>query len=195
MSWPRRSYTAKARGRVALRLRERESVPTIGPWTLVFSSPIEGSCSLLAPAARIRSAWPTASWCELGSWKIPPPILVYVDHGLRPESAAEGEAVRRLAREYDGLAEVVPVKVNQDQASLEAAARDARYGALESLAAEQAADWVLLGHTANDQAETLLMRILRGTGLVGLAGIPQRRGPFARPLPEPEPPGHRALLY
>jgi tRNA(Ile)-lysidine synthase len=65
---------------------------------------------------------------------------------------------------------------------VEEAARDARYAALDALAIELGAQFVLTGHTASDQVETVFMRILRGTGVVGLAGIPARRGRYLRPL-------------
>jgi tRNA(Ile)-lysidine synthase len=74
------------------------------------------------------------------------------------------------------------VKVDQHTASLENAARQARFRALEEVALELGDLPVLLGHTASDQAETVLMRILRGTGPVGLAAIPHRRGRYLRPL-------------
>jgi len=68
------------------------------------------------------------------------------------------------------------------RASIEAAARTARYVALEAVLAERPLAAMMLGHTARDQAETVLMRIVRGTGPGGLAGIPARRDAFVRPL-------------
>jgi tRNA(Ile)-lysidine synthase len=68
-------------------------------------------------------------------------------------------------------------------ASMQALARDARYGAMKSLARELGADRIVTGHTANDHAETMLMWMLRGTGLTGLAGMPfVREGLIVRPL-------------
>lgn len=64
----------------------------------------------------------------------------------------------------------------------QAALREARYRFLESVAAEVAADRLATGHQADDQAETVLFRLLRGCGVRGLAGIPSRRGGIARPL-------------
>ncbi len=109
------------------------------------------------------------------------PLLVYIDHGLRKEAEEEGLGVMALAATFGATATVMKVQVPQ-QASLEAAARDARYHALSTLADTHAMDWILLGHTASDQVETILMRILRGTGLVGLAGMPATRGRIARPF-------------
>lgn len=111
----------------------------------------------------------------------PQPRLMYVNHGLRPEAAQEGRAVASLAEGFGAPCEIREVTLGAG-ASLEASARDARYQALREVAAEQEVDWVLLAHTCSDQVETILMRILRGTGLVGLAGMPAQRAPFARPL-------------
>jgi tRNA(Ile)-lysidine synthase len=111
--------------------------------------------------------------------------LVYVDHGLRPEAAAEGAAVVAFAAAAGARARVVPVEVVRcSGGGLEDAARRARLAALERCADEAGACWILLGHTASDQAETVLARLLRGAGPVGLAGIPAVRGRFLRPLLE-----------
>lgn len=104
--------------------------------------------------------------------------LVYIDHGLRDATSRDRDAVAALAERLGCAQRAVSVGVARDVASLEGAARRARYAALDRLPH----DWVLLGHTASDQAETVLMRILRGTGVAGLAGIPERRGRYLRPL-------------
>lgn len=109
-----------------------------------------------------------------------------VDHGLRPEAAAELALVRARAEalELPFVSAALHVQRERGRASLQDAARRARLGALAALAAERGARRVALGHNADDQAETVLFRILRGTGLRGLAGIPVRRDPFVRPLLE-----------
>ena len=66
--------------------------------------------------------------------------------------------------------------------SVESAARAARHAALEAAADRLGATRIALGHTADDQAETVLMRLLEGTGVRGLAGIPPVRGRLIRPL-------------
>jgi tRNA(Ile)-lysidine synthase len=108
-------------------------------------------------------------------------IVIHVDHGLREGSAAVAAEVTAWARSR-GVATVVRNVVVEKRASIEAAARDARYAALEAAAQEVGCEWTFLGHTARDQAETVLMRIVRGTGPAGLAGIPTMRGRFIRPL-------------
>jgi tRNA(Ile)-lysidine synthase len=108
-------------------------------------------------------------------------IVIHVDHGLREGSAAVAAEVTAWARSR-GVATVVRNVIVEKRASIEAAARDARYAALEAAAREVGCGWTFLGHTARDQAETVLMRIVRGTGPAGLAGIPTIRGRFVRPL-------------
>jgi tRNA(Ile)-lysidine synthase len=108
-------------------------------------------------------------------------VVVTIDHGLAPRSAEVAAEVARWAI-GQGAASVVRRVVVEDRASLEAAARTARYAALSAIATELGLACVMLGHTARDQAETVLMRIIRGTGPAGLAGIPAQRGLFVRPL-------------
>ena len=106
--------------------------------------------------------------------------VLHVDHGLRSESARDADFVRRVAARLGVPVEVTRVSVGGG--SLEAAARAARYAALETAADRAAAARIALGHTADDQAETVLMRVLEGSGVRGLAGIPAVRGRIIRPL-------------
>ena len=108
--------------------------------------------------------------------------VLHVDHGLRPDSARDGEYVRALGARLGVPVEVVGVRVAAG--SVEAAARAARHAALEAAADRVGAARIALGHTADDQAETLLMRLLEGTGVRGIAGIPPVRGRLIRPLLE-----------
>ena len=91
-------------------------------------------------------------------------IAATVDHGLRPEAASEAAPVRALAAELELEFVGLSVEVAQG-ASLQARAREARYAALLSCAAGQGAERVAVGHTLDDQAETVLARLLRGAGL------------------------------
>ncbi|HEX2690253.1 MAG TPA: tRNA lysidine(34) synthetase TilS [Kofleriaceae bacterium] len=108
-------------------------------------------------------------------------LVLTIDHGLTPASAAASEAVATWARGRGVVAVVRRVEVER-RGSLEAAARAARYAALETLAEQLGLVCVLVGHTARDQAETVVLRLLRGTGPAGLAGIPVQRGRFLRPF-------------
>ncbi len=117
---------------------------------------------------------------ELDRW---PVAVATVDHGLHPESAEHARfVVETLAG--DGLeAEILkadPERVRAGQGPEDAARRE-RYRLLERCAARRGVRHVLTAHTADDQAETALMRLLLGAGTRGLAGIPPRRGVFARP--------------
>ena len=114
--------------------------------------------------------------------RLGPVTLVHVDHQLREGSAADAAPVAALAAAGGAAFAAVTVEVDRSRASLEDAAREARHAALERIAEERGAAAILLGHTADDQAETVLMRIVAGTGLAGLGGIPARRGRIARPL-------------
>ncbi|MGH7325573.1 MAG: tRNA lysidine(34) synthetase TilS [Candidatus Rokuibacteriota bacterium] len=106
---------------------------------------------------------------------------LHVDHQLREDSDADAEAARNLGRRLGVPIAVESVSVER-RGSLEAAARAARYVALERHAQRIGADRIAVGHTADDQAETVLMRVLEGAGLRGLAGIPPVRGRIIRPL-------------
>ncbi len=108
-----------------------------------------------------------------------------VDHGLRAESASEAAQVKQACEAQGIRCACLKVNVRERRTahvSWQDAARRARLDALEAFAAQRGCNAVALGHNADDQAETLLFRIVRGTGLKGLAGIPYKRGVFVRPL-------------
>lgn len=108
-------------------------------------------------------------------------VAVFVDHGLRPTSRADGEFVVSWAQAQGISAEIVDARVEAGP-NVEERARDARRTALLEEADRQGAAAVLLGHTMDDQAETVLLHILRGGALAGLAGMPERDGRIVRPL-------------
>jgi tRNA(Ile)-lysidine synthase len=109
--------------------------------------------------------------------------VLHVDHGLRAESNRDAMWVADAARELGLDCELLRVEVTKlPRQSLEALARDARYSALEKAAADLGLHRVATAHTLDDQAETVLLRILRGTGVGGLAGIEPQRGIFIRPM-------------
>jgi tRNA(Ile)-lysidine synthase len=107
---------------------------------------------------------------------------VIVDHGLQHDSAAVAERVAGQARAL-GLdpVRVVRVEVGADGGP-EAAARTARYEALDAVADELGASAILLGHTLDDQAETVLLGLARGSGAVSLQGMALVTGLYRRPL-------------
>jgi tRNA(Ile)-lysidine synthase len=125
-----------------------------------------------------------ARWYAAG---LRPPVLVAtVDHGLRPEAAEEAAFV---VREADALG--LPHRVlawtgDKPRTGLQEAAREARYGLLIDQAHAVGASHLVTAHTLDDQAETIMMRLARGSGLSGLAGMrreTERRGiVHARPL-------------
>jgi tRNA(Ile)-lysidine synthase len=106
---------------------------------------------------------------------------VVVDHGLQAGSA---EVADRAAATCDalGLDPVRVVRVGVPGTGNEADARQARYEALESVREDVGADYVLTAHTADDQAEQVLLSLARGSGTRALAGIPDHRGRVLRPL-------------
>jgi tRNA(Ile)-lysidine synthase len=112
---------------------------------------------------------------------------VYVDHQLRPaESPAEIELVSEHCRLLDVDFKVctvdVPADVIRTRDSLEASARRLRHQALEQERRRLGADRIGLGHNGDDQAEEVLLRLIRGSGLKGLSGMSPRNGRLIRPL-------------
>lgn len=105
-------------------------------------------------------------------------MVATVDHGLRADSAAEARGVARAARAL-GLAHATLLWQRDTEAgNLMANARDARLRLLAGWARRNGLSAVLLGHTADDQAETLLMRLARGSGIDGLASMAEWRDAF-----------------
>lgn len=111
----------------------------------------------------------TAEYCAGGTTA---PLLVYVDHGLR-RSARQDEAVAAAI----AVRLELPLRILRPRISGtdEAALRAGRYAALAACAREHGAPAIITGHTANDQTETVLLALFRGTGPQGLAGMPARR--------------------
>jgi len=162
---------------------------------------------------RLAASWPPDDWKDLtvlaavsgggdsvallrGLDALKPPgagrlIAAHVNHKLRgADSDADQAFVQELCQQLGlpcevAAAAVEPTIDNRGQ-GIEAAARRARYSALEAIAGRMGARFVVTAHTADDQAETILHRILRGTGLRGLGGMSRSRrlGPatLLRPL-------------
>ena len=103
----------------------------------------------------------------------------HFDHRMRPDSARAADWVRGLCRAWETP---LALDVAERPPRGEAAARALRYAFLDDAAERTKADHILTAHHADDQAETVLLRLMRGTGLRGLAGIRETRGRVARPL-------------
>ncbi len=117
--------------------------------------------------------WRASRLTSAPAEKVPIFSIVTVDHGLRPESASEADSVQRVARRL-GLAHATLVWEGPKPATgIQAAARAARYRLIFEHLEAQGTDVMATAHTSDDQAETLLMRLARGSGVDGLAGIQQ----------------------
>lgn len=129
------------------------------------------ACSGGADSSALAAA--TAFVAPRAGWRAG---LLTVDHGLQDGSAGRAEAVASWGRELglDPVRVLAPLVAGR-RGGPEAAARAARYEALAAAAADLGAAAVLLGHTRDDQAETVLLALARGAGPRGLAGMPPRR--------------------
>jgi tRNA(Ile)-lysidine synthase len=107
--------------------------------------------------------------------------VLSIDHGLREEAAREVVMVARYARDA-GCDAYTDSLALAPGGGLQERARDARLACAARVAAEHGYARIAVGHTASDQAETVLFRIARGTGRAGVIGMSPRRGPFVRPL-------------
>jgi tRNA(Ile)-lysidine synthase len=127
------------------------------------------------------------------AWRL---SVAHLDHALRSESAADANFVLAAARSLGLPAEVrrtdVAALARDEGRSVEEAGREARYRFLEEVA--PAGGLIATAHTLDDVAETVLINLLRGSGLGGMAGIPARRGRVVRPLLDARGAELRALL-
>ena len=109
-------------------------------------------------------------------------IAVIVDHQLQEGSAEVAQAAATACIEF-GIDPVIVAEVTVDgDGGPEAAARQARYEVLEAMATKYEASGILLGHTLDDQAETVLLRLARGSGTRSIASMQPRNGLLVRPL-------------
>jgi len=157
----------------AVRVALRRALADLAPGSLVLVA-VSGGADSLALAAAAAFVAPRAG-LRAGA--------VVVDHGLQPGSAKVAAAAATACRDL-GLEPVLVerVDINADGTGPEAAARTARYAALDRVADAEGAVAVLLGHTRDDQAESVLLGLARGSGTRSLAGMAPRRGRLLRPL-------------
>jgi tRNA(Ile)-lysidine synthase len=123
----------------------------------------------------IALMWLVARWRKALA-RGPRLLAVTIDHGLRREAAREARDVKRLARMLGVAHRTMRWTGAKPKSGVPAAAREARYRLLASAAHGSGASHVLTAHTRDDQAETLLMRLLRGSGIGGLAAMARESG-------------------
>ncbi len=119
-----------------------------------------------------------AGWAR--ARKAAPPLVLIVDHGLRKESGREARQVARWARALGLKCEILTVKGAKPASDIEAWARQARLSLMGARLARYGLTTLYLGHHQDDQAETFLLRLARGSGLDGLSAM-QRLAPFPHP--------------
>ena len=117
----------------------------------------------------------------LAKASLPDIVAATVDHGLRPEAAEEARFVAQICADL-GVDHSILTLTNGPVGNPSSWARQARYHALEDWGAAKKISWLLTAHHADDQLETLLMRLNRGSGVAGLAGIRAQNKRVARPL-------------
>ncbi len=148
----------------------RAALPAEGFWTMPVIAAVSGGADSVALLMALRRIVPAAAERRL--------IVVHAEHDLRVTAAADRAFVEALADRL-GLALVWRRLCVRDADDLgegiEGLARRLRYGFLAEVAAAVGARHVVVAHTAEDQAETILQRMLRGTGLAGLGGMPAAR--------------------
>jgi tRNA(Ile)-lysidine synthase len=113
------------------------------------------------------------------------PFLCHVDHCLDPDSSRRAREAKAIARLLEIPIEVVVQRVDQGtraEQGTEAAARQARYDALERVRLKIGARWIATAHHQDDQIETTLIRLMFGSGFNGLSGIPSKRDRVVRPF-------------
>lgn len=110
-----------------------------------------------------------------------PVVVATMDHGLRPEAAEEARAVQERSREWGLECHLIELGM-EGGSGVQERARDARLAAARELAARTGCAAIATGHTASDQAETVLFRIARGSGRTGALGMAPRRDDLIRPL-------------
>jgi tRNA(Ile)-lysidine synthase len=155
----------------AIRLRVREAVGKFGLAHPLVA--VSGGADSMSLAAAVQFLARTGALHA---------SYAVIDHGLQAQSAEVTALVVERLR-AGGCAEVVSRRVRVgSRGGREAAAREARYAGLRALRSELGCDAILVAHTRDDQAETVLLNLSRGAGAAGLSGLHVRRGEVIRPL-------------
>ena len=110
-------------------------------------------------------------------------VAVTIDHQLRSDSSNEAQVVAKICRDL-GVSHIILTPDKKIVGNLQSSARTARYALLERAADAENCQHIATAHHADDQLETLLMRLARGSGVDGLSGIRARNGRVVRPLLE-----------
>jgi tRNA(Ile)-lysidine synthase len=167
---PRERTAAVARVRRAVATAvDRRGVIVPGEHVLIACSGGPDSSALLDVLARLAPP---------RGWRL---SVAHVDHGLRPGSSLEAGAVAKLAADRGIEFRALSVRV-EPGSSVQDRARSARHAALRAEASRVGAGLIALGHTADDQAETVLMRALSGASPKGLLAMAERERGLVRPL-------------
>lgn len=139
--------------------RFRRDLAALVPGQAPLAVAVSGGADSLAMLLLVAAARPGAARAAT------------VDHGLRPESAAEARCVAEVCHDLGVPHDVLRASVRAGGAGVQGEARAARYEALGAWMQRENIPFLLTGHHADDQAETLLMRLQRGSGVGGLAGV------------------------
>ena len=134
-----------------------------------LASPWPGAVALSGGGDSLGLMHLLADWAKARG--LAPPVALVVDHALRKESASEARQAASFARKAGLAAHILTRKGPVPKSGIEAAARDARYGLMGAWLKKHGIATLYVGHTLDDQAETFLLRLGRGSGLDGLSAM------------------------
>jgi tRNA(Ile)-lysidine synthase len=134
-----------------------------------INAPWPGAVALSGGGDSLALMHLLADWAKARG--LAPPAALVVDHGLRPGSAAEARRAAAFARKAGLAAHILTRKGAAPKSGIESQARDARYGLMGAWLRKRGLSTLYVGHTLDDQAETFLLRLGRGSGLDGLSAM------------------------